>query len=133
MIQKHGYSWKTDASDTRIGAVVEQELIAQRKPIAFFSVKFSPAQSRYSTFSRELLVIYLFIKHFRHLLGQHFTIFTNHKPLTTAIYNSSNEYTAREIRHLDYTSQFTTDLRYVKGENNTVAISLSRTELSTIN
>ena len=110
----------TDASDAGVGAAVEQESNAQCKPIAFFSEKLSPTQSRYSTFSRELLAIYLAIKHF--------TIFTDHKPLTTAIQNSSDKYTARELRHLDYISQFTTDLRYVKGENNSVADTLSRTE-----
>ena len=42
--------------------------------------------------------------------------------------NISDKYTACELRHLDYISQFTTDLRYVKGENNTVTDTLSRTE-----
>ena len=74
------------------------------------------------------------VKHFRHLLeSQHFAIFPDHKPLTTAMYNSSDKYTAREIRHLDYISQFTTDLRRIKGENNTVADTLSKIELSTLN
>ena len=103
------------------------------KPTAFFSAKLSPTQSRYSTFSMELWEIYLTIKHFRHLLGdRNFSIFTDHKPLTTAMQNSSNKYTAHELKHLDYISQFTTDLRYVKGENNTVADTLSRTELNAV-
>ena len=64
--------------------MVEQESNAQCKPIVFFSAKLSLTQSTYSTFSRELLAIYLAIKHFRHLLeGWHFSIFTNHKLLTT--------------------------------------------------
>ena len=106
----------TDAPDTGVGAVVEQESNAQCKPIAFFSAKLSPTQSKYSTFSRESLATYLAIKHFRHLLeGQHFPIFTDYKLLTTAMQNSSDKYTAHELRHLDYISQFTTDLRYVKG------------------
>ena len=120
----------TDASDAGVGAVVEQEYDSQRKPIAFFSAKLSPAQRRYSTFSRELLAIYLAVKHFRHLLeGRDFVIYTDHKPLTTAMRTNSDKYTAREIRHLDYLSQFSTDIRHVKGKDNTVADTLSRTDI----
>lgn len=123
----------TDASDVGIGAVVEQQVNMERKPIAFFSAKLSAAQRRYSTFSRELLAIYLSIRHFRHLLeGRHFTIFTDHKPLTNAMNVSADKYTSRETRHLDYISQFTTDIRHVKGKNNTVADTLSRTDVNTL-
>ena len=123
----------TDASDTGVGAVVEQEMDGQRKPIAFFSAKLSAAERRYSTFSRELLAIYLSIKHFRHLLeGRDFTVYTDHKPLTTALSVNSDKYTAREVRHLDYLSQFTTDIRHVKGKDNAVADTLSRTDMHSI-
>lgn len=57
----------TDAFNAGIGTVIEQELKSQCKPVTFVSVKLSSAQTRYSTFSRELLAIYLAIKHFRHL------------------------------------------------------------------
>lgn len=60
-------SLTTDASDTGVGVVVEQEFNSQHKPITFFSAKLSPAQRKYSTFSRELLAIYLAVRHFRHL------------------------------------------------------------------
>lgn len=57
-----------------------------------FLAKLSQAQSRYSTFSYELLVIYLDIKHFRHLLeGWSFTIFTDHEPLTSIMNNNSDQ------------------------------------------
>ena len=46
--------------------------------------------------------------------------------------NSSDKYTARELRHLDYISLFSTDLQYVKVENNSVADTLSRTELNAV-
>lgn len=60
-------SLTTDASDTGVGVVVEQEFNSQHKPITFFSAKLSPAQRKYSTFSRELLAIYVAVRHFRHL------------------------------------------------------------------
>ena len=40
----------TDASKTQLGAVISQE----GKPIAFYSRKLSPAQTRYTTTEREL-------------------------------------------------------------------------------
>ena len=43
----------TDASDTVIGAVLEQEFQGTWRPIAFFSKKLQPAETRYSVFSTE--------------------------------------------------------------------------------
>lgn len=110
----------TNTSNSRVGAVFEQELKSQRKLNVFFSVKVSPAQSRYSTFSRELLAIYLAVRHFRHFLeGRLFTIFTDHKTLKFVKNNNSDKLISLEVRHLDYTSQFTNDLRYVKEKKTT--------------
>ena len=57
----------TDASDTAVGAVLQQEIDNHWHPIAFFSKKLTPAETRYSTFDRELLAIYLAVRHFQHL------------------------------------------------------------------
>lgn len=81
---------------------------------------------KYSTFDRELLAIYLSIKHFRYFVeGRQFTIFTDHKPISTAI-NSKSEKSPRQTRHLSYISQFTTDVIHVSGKGNVVADYLSR-------
>nr|VZI40111.1 unnamed protein product [Spirometra erinaceieuropaei] len=101
------------------------------RPLAFFSKKLSPAETRYSTFGRELLDIYLAVKHFPHFFeGRDFTIFTDHKPLTFAIRSHSDKYNPREISHLDYISQFTTNIRHIDGPKNAVADMLSRPSLS---
>ena len=48
----------------------------------FFSQKLWTPES---TFDRELLALYLGIRHFRYFLeGRQFTAFTDHKPLTSA-------------------------------------------------
>ncbi|BHF63679.1 hypothetical protein SprV_0200667300 [Sparganum proliferum] len=109
-------SLMVDASTVAVGAVLQQHLAGSTQPLAFFSKKLLPAETRYSTFDRELLAIYLAVKHFRHFLeGQEFTIFADHKPLTFAIHSRSDKLSPREIRHVDYISQFTSDIRHIDG------------------
>ncbi|KAK4467588.1 hypothetical protein MN116_000252 [Schistosoma mekongi] len=91
----------TDASSIAVGAVLQQRVDGQWQPLSFFSKRLNDTQTRYSTFGRELLAMYLAIKHFRHMLeGSGFTIFTDHKPLTKALTTNHDRYTPREIRHL---------------------------------
>lgn len=116
-----------DASSTAVGAALNIVTTSGPKPLAFFSRKLSPTEIRYSTYDRELLAIYLAIKHFRHQLeGQNFTIFTDHRPLTFAFTKNSNSISPRQLRHLDFISQFSTDVRHVSGAENVVADTLSR-------
>ena len=53
-----------DASDTAVGAVLQQYIGFQWSPIVYFVKQLQPAQTQYSTFNRELLAIYLSITHF---------------------------------------------------------------------
>ncbi|VDL64552.1 unnamed protein product, partial [Hymenolepis diminuta] len=123
----------TDASQVAVGAILEQRTGDIVRPLAFFSAKLTSTQTRYSTFGRELLAIYKAVKHFRYLLeGRQFTIFTDHKPLTYVSRASSDHYSPREIRHLDYVLQFTNDIRHVKGSDNIVADCLSRTDVEAV-
>jgi transposase InsO family protein len=116
-----------DASNTAVGAVIQQTRQGLWVPLAFFSKRLTPTETKYSTFGRELLAIYLAIKHFRHFVeGRNFTVYTDHKPLTHAIHSSSDKYSPRETRHLDYISQFTSDIRHISGMDNVVADTLSR-------
>ncbi|CAH8674423.1 unnamed protein product [Schistosoma haematobium] len=123
----------TDASQAAVGAVLQQRVNNEVKPLAFFSKKLEPTQTRYSTFGRELLAIYLAVKHFNHLLqGRDFVILTDHKPLTYAFNAKSDRYSPREMRQLDYISQFSTNIQFIKGESNVVADTLSRFNVDTI-
>jgi cleavage and polyadenylation specificity factor subunit 1 len=75
----------TDASTSAMGAVLQQRAKNAWQPFTFFSKKLIPVQQKYSTYDRELLVIYEAIKHFSHMLEvRHFIIFTDHKPITYA-------------------------------------------------
>ena len=122
-----------DASDRAVGAVLQQHIDGGWCPIAYFSKKLRPAETRYSTFDRELLAIYLAIKHFQHFVeGREFFILTDHKPLTFALSIHTDKYTPRQTRHLDFISQFTADIRHVSGDENPVADTLSRAPVSTL-
>ena len=121
----------SDASDNAVGAVLEQFLDSQWRPIAFFSRKLKPAETRYSAFDRELLGVYLAIRHFRWFVeGRPFHVYTDHKPLTFAISSASAQRSPRQIRQLAFISEFTTDLRHVKGKRNTIADAFSRIQLN---
>jgi cleavage and polyadenylation specificity factor subunit 1 len=123
----------SDASDIAVGAVLQQFVEGTWHPISYFSRKLSPAETKYSTFDRELLAIFLAIKHFRHFIeGRDFHIWTDHKPLTFSFATNSNRYSPRQARQLDFISQFTTDIRHVKGSNNPVADALSRIDINTL-
>ena len=116
----------TDASDVAVGAVLQQQVDNHWQPLAFFSKRLQPAETRYSTFGRELLAIYLAIKHYRHFVeGQQFFVLTDHKPLCYALQRPGDKYSPRDSRHLDFISQFTDDIRHIKDTSNT-ADALSR-------
>lgn len=122
-----------DASTYGVGSVLQQRTNGMWSPLAFFSKRLKPAETKYSTFSRELLAIYLAVKHFQHMLeGRIFSIYTDHKPLVYAFNAKPDRYSPREIRHLDFISQHSTDIRHIKGTSNSAADALSRIEINAI-
>lgn len=118
---------QTDASDTAIGAVLQQRQGQEWQPLAFFSRKLSPAQTKYSPYDRELLAIYEAIRYFKFMVeARTFTVFTDHKPLTFAFSKPRENCSPRQYRYLDFISQYTTDIKFVAGKDNVVADTLSR-------
>ena len=121
-----------DASDRAVGGKLEQFLDGRWCPIAFFSRKLTNAMRKYSSSDRELLAIFLSVKHFRHHIeGHQFTIFTDHKPLTFA-FASAVERSPHQTRHMSFISEFSTDVRHVSGKDNVVADALSRTDIASV-
>ena len=123
----------TDASDTAVGAVLQQHINGVWHPISFISRKLTSTEQRYSIFDRELLAVYLAIKHFRYFLeGRQFHVITDHKPLTFALNARLDRHSPRQARHLDYIAQFTSNICHVQGPNNVVADALSRVETNAL-
>ena len=122
-----------DASDFAIGAALQQSVQDHWQPLAFFSKRLQPAEEKYSTFGRELLAIYLAVRHFRFQLeGRPFVIYTDHKPLTFALKNRTDRLSPREQRHLAFIAEFTTDIQHISGASNCVADVLSRPSVNAL-
>lgn len=126
-------SLMTDASDKCAGGVLQQWVNQSWLPLGYFSKKFTTAQQKYSTYDRELTAIFMAIKHFRFLFeGRELIIYTDHKPLIYAMNKiETNCETPRRTRQLLFISEFTTDIRYIKANNNNIADALSRVETIT--
>ncbi len=60
------------------------------------------------------------------LEGRRFTLYTDHKPLTTAVRRLTEPWTAKQCRQLAYITEFTSDIQYIAGSDNVVADTLSR-------
>jgi hypothetical protein len=107
----------TDTSAYQLGAVISQN----GKPIAFYSRKLTPTQTRYTTTERELLSIVETLKEFRTiLLGQQLVVHTDHENLTYKHFDSD-----RVMRWRLYIEEYSPDLRYIKGTKNVAADALS--------
>lgn len=128
-VQNAELSLHVDASDFAVGAALHQIVDGEIQPLGFFSRKLTQTQKKYSTYDRELLAVYSGIKHFQFMLeGRSCHVYTDHQPLIFAFKQKMEKATPRQIRHLDFISQFTTDLRHISGKNNITADLLSRIE-----
>ena len=130
-LTKGKFTLVTDASNFAIGAVLQQTIDDSHRPIGYYSHKLTPTQQRYSAFDRELLGIYMSLKHFEHLLeGREFLIHTDHKPLVHAL--TMNNPSPRQQTHISYIAQFNCIISHIKGNDNIVADCLSRPAINAI-
>lgn len=117
----------TDASDSHVGAVLQQLTNKTWQPLSFFSAKLTPPQQKYSTFDRELQAAYSAILHFRNFIeGKTFQLLTDHKPLIHALHRVTPPKSARQQRQLAFISEFSLSPIYTPGKTNVVADALSR-------
>uniref|UniRef100_K7F199 ribonuclease H n=1 Tax=Pelodiscus sinensis TaxID=13735 RepID=K7F199_PELSI len=73
---------QTDASEVGLGAVLAQEKKGVEHPMAYLSRKLLPQEKHYATIEKEALAIKWAVDSLRYfLLGNHFTLVTDHAPL----------------------------------------------------
>ena len=121
------YHLVTDASNFAIGAALHQMVDGEAQPLGFYSKKLSGTQKTYSAFDRELLAAYLAVLHFKPLIeGRNVTLFTDHNPLVKAFYSQTPARSDRQQRHLTIVSEYVSVVEYIKGSDNIVADTLSR-------
>ena len=117
----------TDASDSHIGGVLQQQIYSHWQPLSFFSAKLSPTQQCNSTFDRELQAAYSAVLHFWSFLeGRPFLLLTDHKPLVAAFHRLSPPKSARQQRQLAFLSEFPLTIQHTSGLSNVVADALYR-------
>jgi hypothetical protein len=113
----------TYASHLQLGAIITQN----GKPIAYWSRKLNPAQTRYTITEHKLLSIIEALKEFRNiLLGHHIQVFTDHQNLTYKQFNTDRVMCWRLL-----IEEFGPELIYIKGDHNIAADALSRPPLLT--
>ena len=116
----------TDGSKIGIGAVYGQgQDWCTCHPAGFLSKKFSNAQQHYRTHEHKTItVLEALMKWEDKLLGQRFTLVTDHKGLEYFL--TQPNLSARQARWWEFLSRFDYDTVHVPGETNRVADCLSR-------
>lgn len=122
-----GYKLACDASDCAVGAVLLQEdESGVDRPVAYFSKKLTPPQTRYSTIEKEALSIVLALQHFQYYLAtsQPTLILTDHKPLIHI--STLSNVNRRLMRWALFLQNFNLKFEHIKGRDNIIADCLSR-------
>ena len=111
-----------------LGAVLTQvDDTGRTRPVAFASRSLKKHEANYGAYLLELAAASWAIDHFSvYLRGQHFTLLTDHKPLTTL--NVRQQRTFNRLQHQLCEYQFT--IHYREGRNNAAPDALSRNPIT---
>ena len=121
----------TDASDIGLGAILSTK---QGTVIEYASRTLTPTEKNYATIEKECLAIVWAVRKFRHyLIGAHFVIHTDHKPLewlesskTSKARSQRLERWSLELRAFDF------DIVHLPGSTNLNADALSRRPIAVV-
>jgi transposase InsO family protein len=116
---------QTDASNDGIGAILLQEELGVKHPIAFASKKFLPREKNYSTIEKECMAIVWGILKFQtYLYGRNFILETDHQPLQYL--QKAKFQNGRLMRWALSLQPFKFTVHAIKGSDNVGADFLSR-------
>jgi len=124
----------TDASMEGVGAILSQvDDQGHEHPIIYISRALKPAEKNYPTTHQELLAVVYAMQKFRpYVLGQKFTIYTDHQPLVHI--RNTKDLSGRLARWILYLEPYATNgnmnIVYKPGKKNTNADALSRLVLA---
>jgi len=120
-----------DASPHGIGAcLLQQDSQGNFRPVVYVSRSLAPAERNYSQIEREALAIVFAVKRLKqYLLGRHFTLRTDHKPLVK-IFGEHSQLpavtAARLQRWAVALSEYNYSIQHINGLDNVIADCLSR-------
>ena len=121
----------TDASLVGVGALLEQydDESSQWKPVAYWSRKLLPPQTRYHATDREWLAVVMAVTQtwWFWLCDRDFILRTDYASLRYLLQNPSPHLSHRQARWVEKLQRYRFEFVHLKGEANKVADALSRT------
>ena len=115
----------TDASLFAIGGWIGQVFGGTVHPVAYWSKKLIPAETRYPTHYRELLALVRMLQKYRHwLLGATVMAYTDHRALVHL--QSQESLSDRQARLVEVLQEFDLTIADIPGPENHLADFLSR-------
>jgi transposase InsO family protein len=122
-----------DASSKGVGGYVAQgKDWKTARPIGFYSRQYRPAEANYPTHEQEMLAVIECMKHwYPQLAGTQFEVLTDHAPLRH--WKTQRVLSRRQLRWLDFLSNFDFDITHIPGITNTAADALSRYPFAQVN
>ena len=115
----------TDACDSGMGAVLEQEFDDGRHPIMFLSKKFSKAEQNYAVVEKECFAVVWAVTSLHvYLEGRRFVVETDHAPLQWL--NRMRTTNQRLLKWSLKLQEFKYDVIHVPGKQNIFPDFLSR-------
>jgi len=119
------YVLDTDASDTALGAVLQQEQNGKLHVVGYASRTLNPTESRYCITHCELLgVVVGFKKYRQHLLGRPIIVWTDHAALKYLL--TTPEPVGQQGRWLDLLSEYDITIHHRPGRFHGNSDALSR-------
>ena len=106
----HPFILTTDASETAVGAVLSQlDKDGHEHPCAFYSRALNDRETKWAPYFLEHLAMVTACRHFRpYLIGKHFTLRTDHKPLLTMnkVQGNTLDRMRAELEDYDFTVEY---------------------------